>query len=286
MLKRILLFFILLFISLFVVETPLYSQEPPVEPSQASFEEIYADYVESVDEYNEAHGDYLLRRSQYLKFQSLKSKQDAFDATLEMLQKRDDVVISYLDVLEVKLEDGVGISDDRKDGLYLRINDEREWFTNHRENLSTTGSLDDLVSDSENAATKWFEIDPLAYEIMSVLSIGKITKFNDRFDKIFSDTKDKLTIIREDEREGYGLSSSKIQLLDRWVFEADGRIVRSKEKKEEVKNLIEDIMKVKKSSASSKYNNIVEKLTEAKLYMNEAISFVEEIIEQLKIEEQ
>lgn len=284
MLKRLFLLIIVLILSLFVTKTSIYSQEPPIELSRPTFDEVYAEYVNSIDEYNLAHDEFLLRRSQHLKFQSQKSRQNAFDATLIMLEKRDNVVISYLEVLKIKLREGIGISDVRMDGLLLKIDDENEWFTDHRDNLSTTGSLDDLVSDSKVAKLRWVGIEPLAYEVMSALSSGKITKFDERLDEIFSDVKDKLELIRNDEREEYSFSSSKLQILDRWVFEADGRIVRSKEKQSEAEELFVDITKVKKD-APTNYNYIIEKLTESQLYMNEATSFLEEIIDQIKIEE-
>lgn len=256
----------------------------PVETDDITFNQAYAEYFGFIEQYNKAHDVYVLKRAQTLKFDSLKSKQEAFDATLVMLQMRDEVVISYLKVLRIRLNDGIGIPNAKKDGLFLRIDDEIEWFTYHRDNLTTTGSLDDLVSDSQIAAGRWPRIDPLAYEVMAVLSQGKITKFSERLNKIFDGTKNKLDTIRNDEREGYSFSSTKFQILDRWVFEADGKIVRSNDKQKEAEELISQIVDIKKSAAPN-YNLILSKLNESRLYMSETSGFIKEIIKQVKVEE-
>ena len=148
MLKRLFSLIIVLVLSLFITNNLVYSQEPPQEDTDPSMDQIIEDYARALEEYNITHDEYVLKRVQYLKFLSLKSKQDAYDATLAMLEKRDEVVISYLKVLRKKIDEGIGISEARKEGLYFRIDEEISWYENHRENLSTTGSLDDLVDDS------------------------------------------------------------------------------------------------------------------------------------------
>ncbi|OGM10406.1 hypothetical protein A2Z67_02895 [Candidatus Woesebacteria bacterium RBG_13_36_22] len=284
MLKKLIILAFILTLGIFVAGNPVYSQELPQEDTEITFDQAYANYMGFIEEYNKAHDEYILKRAQHLKFQSLVSKQAAFDATLLMLQKRDQVVISYLNVLEAKVREGRGIPDAKRNDLSFRIDEEIEWFSYHRDNLTTTGSLDDLVADSKLASSRQLAIDPLAYEAMSVLSQGKITDFSERLDGIFSELKSKLETIREDEREEYSFSSSKFQILDRWIFEADGRIVRGEEKQNEADLLIGQIVKVKKTVSGS-YQPILTILDESKLYMSEANLFLKEIIKQVKTEE-
>ena len=262
----------------------VHSQEPPQDVSEISFDRAYAEYTGFVEEYNKAHADYVLKRAQFLRFQSLKSRQDAFDATLSMLEKRDDVVISYLKVLRVKIREGIGIADATRDNIFFRIDQEILWYGEHRDNLSTSGSLEDLVADSKVAADRWLLIDPLVYEVMAVLAQGKITDFSGRLDGLFTAVKNKLEEIRNDEREGYSFSSGKFQVMDRWIFEADGKITRSKEKQNEADVLIAG-MQEKLKQLLSGYNSIINKLTESQLYMNGANTFLKEIVRQIKTEE-
>lgn len=284
MFRKLVFFSFILLITSFFTASKVFSQEPPQEVTKVTFNQAYDEYMGFFEEYNNAHAEYVLKRSQYLKFQTLKSSQDAYAATLTMLEKRDDVAVSYLKVLMARLEEGIGILESKKDNLFYRINEEIDWYTNHKNNLSTTGSLDDLVSDSNLAANRWLRVDPLAYEIMSVLAQGKITNYDKRMDEILIEMKDKIELIRADEREGYTFSSDKFQIIDRWIFEADGKITRSKEKQIEADNMIKTLFGSKKSSVIT-YNSIISKLTESQLFIKEANQFIKEIVKQVKIEE-
>jgi len=298
MLKRIfvLLTVLSVFVS-FINISPAYSEEAAEEESsqntssevlldedETTFEDAYADYIGLFEEYNKAHEEYVLKRAQYLKFLTLKSRQEAFDATFVMLEKRDEVVISYLKVLRFKLKEGRGITDEKKNDLNFRLEEEIEWYENHKANLSTTGSLEDLVSDSRLASNRQRSISPLAYETMALLAQGKVLQFGERTDEIYKTTKDKLEMIRNDEREEYSVSSTKFQVLDRWIFEADGKIVRSDGKQEDAEAIISNNIK-KGINVISGYNTVISKLNESQLYLKETVLFIEEIIKQIKIKD-
>jgi hypothetical protein len=285
MFKKFIFFVIFVFFGFFITTGKVYSQEPPQEVTELSFDQAYAEYINITDEYSKAHAEYVLKRSQQIKFQSLTSRQEAFNATLLMLQKRDEVVVSYLKVLRVKVKDSLGIPDARKESLFFRIDEEINWYSAHRDNLPSTGSLDDLVADSDIAAERWLLMDYLAYEVMSVLSQGKVTDFTKRVEIIYAVTKNKLEEIRDEEREEYTFSFSKTQVLDRWMFEADGKIVRSKEKQAEAEVLIGGIVELKRDIPTH-YNLIISKLTEAQIYLKEADLFLKEVVRQIKTEEQ
>ena len=100
-----------------------------------SFENILAEYNLKNEEYKKARSEYLLKRGQYLKFQTLKSEADAYDATLVMLELRDDMVVLYLSAIEKRLADSPDVSDERRAILNSTIAEETAWSNNHRNNL-------------------------------------------------------------------------------------------------------------------------------------------------------
>ncbi len=248
---------------------------------EETFEDIYEAYLGANEEYKKAHDEYILKRAQFLRFQTLKSRKDAFDATLSMLKNRDEVVIAYLKVLKASLLKGVGLADERKNELFLEIDNEISWFSNHKENLSSAGSLEDLVRDSKFAADRWSQLNSLIYEVMSVLSQGKVSHLSVRLEKIFRASKNKFESIRNEERPEYAFDTSKIELLDRWMFEAEGKIDRSKEKQDEVEKIIRGNYQ-KKIVGLNLYNSVLSKLSESQLYMKEASNFLKEIIKQIR----
>lgn len=264
---------------------PILAQEPPVTEETQSFDEAYSEYIKASQEYNSTHEDYVLKRAQYLRFQTLKSRQDAFDATLKMLQVRDDVVLAYLKAVKAKLNGGRDVPDASRESLNFRIDEEIFWFQDHKANIPSSGDLDDLVSDSGLARGRWQRVEPLAYETMSVLSLGKLLGFTDRTKEIFENTNNKIETIRGDVREGYSFSANKFSIFDRWTLEADGRIARSDERITETVNLIDKLASRPKDS-QSQYNKIVSELSQSQIFLKEVNSFVKEVIKQIKTAEE
>jgi hypothetical protein len=289
MLKRIL--FLLSLASLFsfgfLLKTPSYvhSQEPPTVDEAQTFDEAYSEYIKFSEDYSNAHEDYVLKRAQYIRFQTLKSRQDAFDATLKMLTSRDAVVISYLGILKAKTNFALGVSDIRRESILLSLEEEIAWFTDHKANIPSSGSLEDLVSDSNLAESRWDNVEQLAYIVMSNLSLGKVLVFADRTKEVFDDTKTKLETIRLDEREEFKFSADKFSILDRWMLEAGGRIARSGERLTNAEELIEG-MTNKRKDFQVEHNSVISELSESQIFLKETTSFVKEIIKQIKTAEE
>src|SRR5690606_24719692 len=125
------------------------------------------------------------------------------------------------------LEATPGISDSVEEGLRIRINTEIDFFRQHTSRLPSTGSLGDLVEDSNEARDRYEIINPLFYETFSVISYGKVNDYHDRLVDIFSASREKFETIRNEEREEYRFDDEKILTIDRWLTESDQRIVRS-----------------------------------------------------------
>jgi len=100
------------------------SQSPEPTKAEDEFDNVYETYLDDIDTYDKAHNEYIFRRSQYLNFKTLKSQQEAQGATLVMLQTRDQVAISYLRALDVRLNNAIGVPQARHEGLNIRINEE------------------------------------------------------------------------------------------------------------------------------------------------------------------
>ena len=145
--------------------------------------------------------------------------------------------------------------------------------------------MDDLVKDSDLAEKRWEGVEPLVYEVMITLPYGKISDFTQRSDSALTAVKNKLEIIRDEDREGYKFSNEKFEVLDRWTFETNARIVRSKEKQVEVDNMIVLIVKQRKAILKH-YNDMIGVLGESQLFLKEANTFLREVIREIKTAEE
>lgn len=261
------------------------SAEPqPTEAPGEDFDSLYKSYQTTFEEYKAAREGYVLKRSQYLRFKTLNARQEAIEASSRMISAADSTVIFYLMALTTRLKDAIGVSDDVASELTAKIGDEILWFHEHRENLASASTLEELEADSKKADDRFTALAPLAYQALSEMSYGRVSEFSQRMEEIFKAVREKLEIIRSDKREGYSFSDKKFELLDRWVFQIEGEMVRSKEKLEMADK---DIAKIATSGrgALEAYDQIISELRDSQLSLKEAASFLKEVIREIKTSE-
>lgn len=250
------------------------------------YEEKFRKYNQNIEDYRRAHDVYKVTRAQYIRSKTQKAKTDAKEATIELLQLRDDVVISYLDLLKAKLNETEGVSDARYEGLEFEINEEIFWYEKHRGLISSAGSLDDLVEDSDDAKDRKKLTERLYYETLSNISYGKITHYRDRVKENLEELRGKVDEVRVDERVGYSFSGKKMQVLDRWIFEADNLLLRTQDKQSEADDEINDMVENRfQQNKTKSYNEVMEILSEGKQFLKEASSYLVEVIKEIKIAE-
>ena len=115
---------LLIFVGFYNSNVYVKAQETPKKPLEIAYEA----YQVSMEEYTKTHETYVVQRSRYLRFKTLQSKQDAYNATLAMLKARDEVVNKYIEVLKKRLDDSIGIPQIRVEGLKLLLNERQTWF--------------------------------------------------------------------------------------------------------------------------------------------------------------
>lgn len=251
------------------------------EPTEApfNFEKAYKDYVFTQDTYNRAHADYVLAKGQYTQANTLASNAKAREATAAMLIARDDVLIVYLIALRQRLVESIGISQSTEDGLVKRIETEISWYRSHKSRISSASTLEDLSSDSESAKKHYLTTDPLVYESLSSLPVGKVTSLRSNFTDVLASLKEKTTKIR-------GNGDLDTTTAERWIIETENKLSRSVDKQVEAQGLVVTIssddprtMKVDKNEV---YNQVNFRLEESLQFLKEASGFVREVIKQLK----
>lgn len=274
------LLFIFLIISPFFLSlTNVKAQEDAA--SDTPFEISFMDYQTQIEEYQTAHQEYILRRSQYMRFRTLQSKQDAIAATVKMMQKRDDVTIAYLKTLKERLNEADGVNDQKRSALNVRVDAESGWFTDHKGKIPSAGTLEDLIKDNKLANDRNERAQILYYETLSVISSGKTIDFKERLADVFGQLKLKIDEIKGEQRNEYILSDEKLLTLDRWVFEADNKFLRTEEKQAEADILIAGYI-AQRVKATMTYSAVMLRLGETQQFIKEAGSYMTEIVREIK----
>ncbi len=246
------------------------------EEEEFTYEKAYQDYVYMTDLYQDAHGEYLLAKAQYSQAQTLTSQSKAQLATVNMLAARDDVVITYLRALRMRLleEDAVDIQ--AKNSLFARIDADIAWFENHKDTIPSAGTLNDLESDSEEAYDRFMFTQRLTYETLSLIPYYKLKSTREDMTAVLNETKGKIQEIRQK-------GDHDVAFAERWVLETENKLIRALDKEVEAQNLVFQIQsQSSRETGKSQYENVLTHLLEANQYLREANSYMIEIIKQIK----
>lgn len=242
----------------------------------------YQSYILQLEQYQRSHNRYVLDRSNYLKFKTLASEEQAIESTRDMLIQRDDVVIAYVNLLLDEVQDAEGLDEQLVSQININLQREQDWFEEHNSLLRSAVTLEELVEDSTEARERYDDLTEYIYKVFAYLSYGKVYDFHSRLVDTFGDIRAKFEQIRNEEREEYLFSDNKNIRIDNWLTESQSSINRSEERLNEIKSDVDEI----EGLSSREYAGIVSELQDARLHMQKATSFLEEVIREIKTKEE
>jgi hypothetical protein len=248
---------------------------------EALFADKFKEYQENMNKYTKVHEEYVLAKSQYLKFDTLKSQNEAFAATLNLLQVRDDVVITYLESLRARLNGVGGLEEQITSDIVFQVDEEIRWFREHKARLPSSGDLEDLVEDSDEAEDRWENDAELIYKILAYIPAGRLQLLRNKLGLLNTRINEKVKLIKNEEREEYKFDNEKINIIDQWLFESENRVIRVDNKQDEAVEIIATIGE-KKAREQSGYNSAVDILRDSLQHLKEARKLSNEVIKEIK----
>jgi len=238
-----------------------------------NFDRAYSDYLYNYNLYRKSYDTYSTAREAFLKYQTLTSKNEALGKTKEMLNHQDEVAKTYLTALKLKLTDS-GLSNDEQHILSLNLDKEIDWFRQHQEELNKANSLEDLVILAGKSKEQYEKTEVLIYQTLGAILAGKETALREEISQKIKNLKEKVGEIR--------LKGDKnTSLAERWLLEAENRLIKSQEKQFAAQ---QTLGKIKESSLNKirNYNEAQSSLEESHQFLKEANSYLKEIIRELK----
>jgi len=232
-----------------------------------------------------AHEDYVLKRAQYLRFKTQTSASNAIDSTIVMLQARDQATIDYLKSLKARLNEAKGIDDQVKNELRIKLDEEIQWFGEHKAKLSSANSLEDVVADSNLAKTEFGNLDSVIYQSLSEIAFGKTVDYQSRLTDILNTIKDKISKIKNEQREDYSFSVEKLQTIDRWLFESENHLDRSTQKQVSAQEFLARFNLAARVGGPDLYSNILLNSNDSKQYIRETGTYLKEVVREIKTAE-
>lgn len=269
MLKRLLI--ITIVASLFFSSLAwIHAQETP----EFDFNRAHQDYLYIYGQYREAHNEYVTAKEQYLNYKTLTAKTLALEQTLSMLQNRDETLKTYLTALRMKMAETTGISSYKQNTHYLKLDAEVTWYLEHREELVSAATLEDLTDSSKEAEDRHGKTEVLAYQALGLIFEGKETGIKNQLEEQINLIKDKLEEIDEK-------GDKDTTTAERWLLEAENKLARSQEKINQATNIL-DAMKPSDRNKAGDYSEAQKLFQESHLYLREANSFLKELIHEIK----
>ena len=253
--------------------SPAFSQE-----EKLTYERSYQDYTYNYDIYRRANSEYESYRLQYIQYKTLTAQENAREATVRMLQARDEVSKTYLTALRTRLSETGGIQDDKRGPLNPQIDASVLWFADHKDKIPSAGSLEDLVKDSDEAAEYYKQKEYMLYDTLVTISIGKIAFIREKQDTTLGEIKTKVSEIRAN-------GDKDTAVLERWILDTENRLTRSREKELEALELMPKLKGNQDKINLGVYEDILFKLSESHQYLKDANSYMKEIINEIKFED-
>jgi hypothetical protein len=239
-----------------------------------NFKKAYEDYLYNYNLYHEAHKDYLVAKNQYETYKTLTAKTIALERTTSMLQARDEAIATFLAALRIKLADETNVSSSKLNLLYIRLDEEAIWFRNHKENLTSAGSIPDLIKISNRAQSRYGGAEALIYQSLLEISFHKEALLHEKLQEKIDEAETKIAHIR-------AKGDKNIAAIERWLLEAKNRKARSDEKLQAARPLT---ITNKQSSKDKlqQFNKITYLLEQSHQYLKEVNRNLIEIIKELK----
>ncbi|MFH2118526.1 MAG: hypothetical protein ABII10_02225 [Candidatus Paceibacterota bacterium] len=193
-----LLSFALLFFPPIVLaqEIPNEQQDQLVQAEQAILQKQRFDtelvelnniYRGQLSEYRLAEKEFTIARDQYHQLQTLASINEVNDAASKVMKLRNQVLITYLDLLRVNLIAAEGIELSLKELVLNRLEVQKNWLQTHQQAIANASDREQLNQLSDAFIAQALNLTDVSQQTVSLLSLGKLQNVFDRLTGIGQD---------------------------------------------------------------------------------------------------
>jgi len=237
----------------------------------ASSTSAYQEYLQEFDKYRTVLNDFKVARSEYLKFKTLTSQQTALEKTKQMLADRSQLLRSYLQFLNEKLNESKSMDATNKALYQTLIKNEVTFLNNHTALMGSIGSIQDADGVSKQLSSHYTLLESSIYQTIVGLKFAELTAL----DTLYYDLFTKSNALIEKNRSSY--TAEKLSILDRWLLQIQNKRDLFKQKTDEITKENSTLKSASLSEITASYQRILKSMSEARQYLSEGISFLQEL---------
>ena len=146
------------------------------------------DYQFQLEKYRQNYVSFSTARNKFLKYKTLESRNEAEEATQEILLLRTRALKTYFSFLDARLRITPGIDKAEKEKFANLLQVKISWLANHETVLNSLSNptLEKLFSLSDEVEGKAFEMKRLVREVEGLIYLGKVKELGEEcrdFDK-------------------------------------------------------------------------------------------------------
>ena len=245
-----------------------------LRPQQAlgDYSSTYKSYQDLNDYYRKAYQNYITSKNKYLTYKTLTAQKEALDYGKEFLKTRDQMVLTYLEILRSKVNETGGYSETDKSLIFGNLNVESVWLSNIRSKYDVASTLNDLQNVSNQVQDRYLNtVRPISLGVAGSIYLNKYDLIYNTLEEILNTLESNLQNIRA--------SGDNTEVAERWLLEAKNKASLAKDKENEAQFLFSNLHG---QSLVNDFNQGVFYLTQGNQYMREANSYIAEVINNIK----
>lgn len=234
----------------------------------ADYQKAYQDYTFQSSQYKDTYNQFLVARSSYQTYGTLTSQQEAIDKFKGVLKSRNQIVSSYYNLLQEKLNESASVSGEQRTTFDKIRLSEAQWLSDNQVKVDAAASLDDLNAVSGEFQSRYPQMLGEGKQAIGMVLLAKEVNLRGQVQAIFDNLTLKVTEIRT--------SGEDTSVWNRWLFSAQNKLILHDQKIAEVNKQISlanniDLFKTQQT------------LSEANQYLRETLTQLQEIINAITI---
>lgn len=244
----------------------------PLSFISATSEKAYQDYLFQYDQYRLKLNNFKVARTEYLKFKTLLAETTALNTSKAMMTQRNSLLLSYLLLLTEKLNENQGITTTDKQLYQTLIQNENTFLVNHTQLIGSIGSVSDATDVSKQLESHYLVLYAGIRQTLTALSLGELMNIDTQYKYNFENLRKLIDLNKS------AVSPEKQSTIDRWLLQINNKQNVYQQKIEQIMTANAQLNGNTQLEMDELFVMIQKNLNEAKQYLSEGTSFMQELI--------
>lgn len=242
----------------------------------ATSQQAYQDYLYQFGVYRQRYTDFKVAKNEYEKFHSLASQTTALEKTKILLAQRDQLLRSYLLVLNEKLNEDRGLSPTEKQLYQTLIRNEITFLEKHAALIPSIGSIEDAQEVSDELTSHSKVLQTSIRQILVGVSLGQLATLHQQYDVVLGHAQ---TLVAT---YGTVFPNQKQADLNRWLLYITNKRQLYQQKIDAISQASSQLSPNDANDLDRRFTEFIQGAAEARQYLAEGASYMNELVTALK----